>query len=311
MVIAGNTTMCYLLLGLRCCSLGLAPFVPEFRIEGSYPYEEIFGADSLSCPCMIYPFLSAFVGGDIAAGLVNIEQHGRKDSPYMLVDLGTNGEIVYKNGTRLLVTSTAAGPALEGGNISCGMGAVAGAIYEVNFGKDANQIQTISDAPPIGICGSGVISICAQMLQNGLIEESGRFADWPVSEIEIAPARGDLPAVVFAQQDVRELQLAKGAIRAGIDILIEEMGAPPDVLYLAGGFGQHIDLESAFAIGLLPASVRGRTEIAGNTSLGGAIDVCLSGEFPETVGQICAAAEEINLASHKRFEEVFLQRMGF
>ena len=302
-VIAGNTTMSYLLLNLRCRSLGLAPFDPEFGIKTSYGYGEVFGTGTLDCPVIIYPYISAFVGGDIVSGLVNIEKHLEKTGSYILIDMGTNGELAYRRGERLLTTSTAAGPALEGGNITCGMAGLPGAIYETSYEGDGKfSYKTIMDKPALGICGSGVIDLVATLLDAGLVSETGALTE-PSDKILSEN-------VFFTQKDIREFQLAKGAIRAGVDILIEEMGELPDALYLAGGFGQNIDLESAFRVGLIPDELRGRIKFVGNTSLGGCVDACVEkGPLPSL--DIAAAAEEINLGSHKDFNNKFMETMLF
>ncbi|GHU66368.1 hypothetical protein AGMMS49983_15860 [Clostridia bacterium] len=326
-VIAGNTTMSYILLNLRCRSLGLAPFAAEYEIEPSYPYQRIFEQDTLACPVLVYPFISSFVGGDIVAGLVHIGTHWEvlETSSFLLVDMGTNGEIAYRHLGRMITTSTAAGPALEGGNITCGMSGTEGAIYAADYMEDTGTFvfKTIGQSPARGICGSGVIDLVAKLLAAGLIEPTGAFSDKGLAAaIDYVPDAPDArtmkafliseetkdsPRIVFTQKDVREFQLAKGAIRAGIDILISEMGELPQTFYLAGGFGQNIDLESAFAVGLIPDTLRGRIRFAGNTSLGGCIDTCLRkagmGVFDD--------AEEINLGAHKDFNNIFMDTMMF
>ena len=329
-VIAGNTTMMYLLLNLRCRSLGLAPFEPEFAIEPVYEYEDIFGTKTLDCPVLIYPFISAYVGGDIVSGLVNIERRiesGFHES-YMLIDMGTNGEIAYRDGARLITTSTAAGPALEGGNITCGMGGLPGAIFKAKYAGDGKfTYETIGGLPARGICGSGVISLMAALLDAGLVSESGAFTEEAERLAEItdgAPAQKQLviaepphtgtgKRVVFTQKDIREFQLAKGAIRAGLDILTEEMGEHPHTLYLAGGFGQSIELKSAFRTGLIPASLMGHILFVGNTSLGGCVIACLECDArgPLPLLYMTGRTQEINLGSHKSFNEKFMESMMF
>ncbi|MDR1815177.1 MAG: ASKHA domain-containing protein [Clostridiales Family XIII bacterium] len=334
-VVAGNTTMSYLLLNLRCRSLGLAPFEPEFVFAPSYAYEDVFHAGTLACPVVVTPFLSSFVGGDITAGLAHIDRHYGGDD-YILVDMGTNGEIAYRKGARLLATSTAAGPALEGGNITCGMSGIAGAIYAVEPQGDGFAVQTIGGGAPLGICGSGVIDLVAKLLAAGYVEVTGAFADAipegilcevalpaqasdaapprPMKALRIAkgPAASNGSAdIVFTQKDVREFQLAKGAIRAGIEILMKEMGGAPAVLYLAGGFGQNINLASAFAVGLLPPQLEGRVRFVGNTSLGGARDACLHEDVRRNIQRILSEAEEINLGGHPDFNDTFMDTMLF
>ena len=312
-VIAGNTTMMYLLLNLRCRSLGLVPFEPEYKLESAYPYKDVFGDETIECPVILYPYISAFVGGDIVSGLVNIERHQEPEeaSSYMLVDMGTNGEIAFRCGARLITTSTAAGPALEGGNITCGMSGLPGAIYEAEYKSDGPfSYKTIEGKPATGICGSGVISLTASLLDAGVITETGAFSE------EKGPVTNELVIdenIVFTQKDVREFQLAKGAIRAGIDILIDEMGEYPNTLYLAGGFGQNIDLESAFRVGLIPQEMRGKIRFAGNTSLGGCVDACIDEDRDNLLPtkKILTGAEEINLGSHKKFNDTFMETMMF
>jgi uncharacterized 2Fe-2S/4Fe-4S cluster protein (DUF4445 family) len=367
-VIAGNTTMSYLLLNLRCRSLGLAPFEAEYVIEPMYPYQRVFGTDTLDCPVLIYPYISSFVGGDIVSGLVHIQKHWEtaEDASFLLVDMGTNGEIAYRCRGRMITTSTAAGPALEGGNITCGMSGTDGAIYAVDISNDNGEtivipacegmtrscegmtdagesfcavtfaVRTIGDAPARGICGSGVIDLVAKLLDAGLVEPTGAFSakglaaaidlesETPggrtMKALVIAEETRDTPRIVFTQKDVREFQLAKGAIRAGIDILIAEMGELPETFYLAGGFGQNIDLESAFAVGLIPDTMRGRIRFAGNTSLGGCIDACITGiglsantgtnmDLPAL--DVSGGAVEINLGAHKDFNNTFMETMMF
>ena len=185
---------------------------------------------------------------------------------------------------------------------------------------------TIGGVPAIGICGSGVISLMAALLEAGMVSESGAFtdeADSIAEESEQGPAHRGLviaeaegrggKRIVFTQKDVREFQLAKGAIRAGIDILSDEMGMAPEALYLAGGFGQNIDIESAFRVGLIPREMSGRIYFAGNTSLGGCADACVEGgpDAPLPALAITAAAQEINLGSHKDFNNKFMETMMF
>lgn len=330
-VIAGNTTMSYLLLDMRCRSLGLAPFLAEYEIEPSYEYPKVFGQKTLECPVVIYPYISSFVGGDIVSGLVHIRNHWEPSdiASFLLVDMGTNGEIAYHCRDRMITTSTAAGPALEGGNITCGMSGTDGAIYAVDIDESTGTFSTstIGDAPALGICGSGVIDLVAKLITAGYVEPTGAFSekglehtiewkpepdsDKTMKSLVIAEATKDSPQIVFTQKDIREFQLAKGAIRAGIEILITEMGELPATFYLAGGFGQNIDLESAFTIGLIPDTMRGKIRFAGNTSLGGCIDACVTEELELPALGDAEGAVEINLGAHKDFNNTFMDTMMF
>jgi len=258
---------------------------------------------------------------------------------YMLVDMGTNGEIAYRSGDSLITTSTAAGPALEGGNIQCGMSGLPGAVCKVSYDGTAGATggfshETIGGKPAVGICGSGVICLMAALLDAGLVSETGAFTEEAdrlieTQEGEMPPTDGNPSSakrlviadaekeggarVVFTQKDVREFQLAKGAIRAGIDILTEEMGESPKAFYLAGGFGQNIDLDAAFRVGLIPKELAGRIRFVGNTALGGCVDACMDEgpDAPLPSLAFTAAAIEINLGAHRSFNNKFIETMMF
>jgi uncharacterized 2Fe-2S/4Fe-4S cluster protein (DUF4445 family) len=324
--IAGNTTMCYILLGLPCRSIGVSPFEAEYSFKAEYSYREIFGADTLSAPVRLLPFVSAYVGGDIVAGLISLfaarEEALRQGQPpagesFMLVDMGTNGEIVYCSGGEIVCTATAAGPAFEGGNISCGSGSVEGAISEVALDGGTFACRTIGNAPARSICGSGLLYAMACFLREGIIVGSGKMcADSPcVKEKSVRISEGPGPeekGVAITQKDVREFQLAKSAVRTGVEVLIGEFGGnPPDTLYLAGGFGQNLDPESAFAVGLLPETLRGRVVPVGNSSLAGTVLAASDGKQMEDAVRVAGIGREINLAAHPRFNELFLAHMSF
>ncbi|MDR0596493.1 MAG: ASKHA domain-containing protein [Clostridiales Family XIII bacterium] len=357
-VVAGNTTMCYLLLGLPCRSLGLAPFEPAFQFNEAYTYNEVFRADTLQAPVHILPFISAFIGGDITAGLLTLDGKGGEQhvteapsaviagadpqstpSPaieaeenandlgsYILVDMGTNGEIAYHSNNGLLCTSTAAGPAFEGGNISCGSGSVEGAISRLELANGANKkfrYETIGGGAAHSICGSGILDAMACFADAGIVKPTGALNKKSplVTEDGVPIAEG----VTITQKDVREFQLAKSAIRAGIETLISESGGIiPDRLYLAGGFGQHLDPESAFRIGLIPEALRGKVIPIGNSSLAGAALAALtkpaaanaaspqtSEDYLKTAGAIASRGREINLATHPTFNKLFMEHMMF
>jgi uncharacterized 2Fe-2S/4Fe-4S cluster protein (DUF4445 family) len=382
-VIAGNTTMSYLLLGLPCRSLGLAPFKPAFTFKDMYAYDEVFHSDTLDAPVYIMPFVSAYVGGDVTSGLLSRESLAQDSDtsddgdatsgllsreslardagisadgdatsgivmreslarnsdisysgePYILVDMGTNGEIAYRRGDRLLCTSTAAGPAFEGGNISCGSGSVEGAISKVWIRDGAIGYETIGNAPARSICGSGLLDAMACFVREGIINSSGAMnaaspyvtdgrviiaasADSPyVTDGRVVIAASpepDAEDISLTQRDVREFQLAKSAVRSGIETLIGEVeDLVPDKLYLAGGFGQRLDADSAFITGLLPESVRGRVIPVGNSSIAGATLAVSDMDMLETAHRIAALGEEINLAAHPKFNTLFMEYMTF
>jgi uncharacterized 2Fe-2S/4Fe-4S cluster protein (DUF4445 family) len=318
LAIAGNTTMVYLLLGLPCRSLSAVPFKPAFKIEDPYPYREIFHTDTLSCDCDVLPFISAFVGGDLTAGLCSL----RGEDDFILMDLGTNGEIIFKRGDRLVCTAAAAGPAFEGGAIECGSGSTRGAISSVWYEDNGFRFTTIGAAPAIGICGSGVLDLMAVLIREGFVDKTGRLKDngtGTVGNSRIVLARdtssdqGETGATVyFTQKDVRQYQLAKSAVRTGLQILLEEMDGPaPTRVFLAGGFGQNLNPESAIVTGLLPIEFRGRVVPLGNSSLSGAVKICLNDLVRSDVAAQIDIAEDINLAAHSLFSSLFMKHMSF
>lgn len=311
--IAGNTTMMYLLLGLSCQSLGKYPFHPEFPVKEQYPSSEVLGDGTLTCPIYLLPWASAYVGGDITAGYLAC-CNGPKETA-LLIDMGTNGEMMLWSGEKIWCTSTAAGPAFEGGGITFGTGSIPGAISRVDI-LDNHQIvyETIGGAPAVGICGSGVLDIAAGVLLSGYIDDTGRMEDkYGKQGVEIAQGKNG-QGIYFTQKDIRELQLAKSAIRAGVEILLQESGIAIeqlDTVYLAGGFGQKLRLESAVAIGLIPQSIADKAKPSGNSSLGGCVRACANLEQLKIAHKVAQTAEEVLLSTHKDFQNQFMEHMAF
>ncbi|MCL2203211.1 MAG: ASKHA domain-containing protein [Defluviitaleaceae bacterium] len=301
MALAGNTTMLHLFHDLPCHSLGVYPFTPVDI--GS----RLTRLDTLpGCEVLTLPGISTFVGADIVAGILCL---GGLDSgeTRLLIDLGTNGEMALMRGGKVWVTSTAAGPAFEAANISQGMGSVAGAVSRVAYDGAHFNYTTLGDAPPVGICGTGVVDATAELVRHGLMDETGRLSG-AEKRVEIAPG------VYFTQQDIREVQLAKSAVRSGLDILLAHAGCTPgeiDRVYLAGGFGHRLRPESADALGLFPPGLTGKIEAVGNTSLGGAALALLSASFATEMEAIIANASELLLSSHPSFNELFMEHMLF
>jgi uncharacterized 2Fe-2S/4Fe-4S cluster protein (DUF4445 family) len=246
------------------------------------------------------PCVGGFVGSDLLAGLVATGM-GESDAPLALLDLGTNGEIAVGCRDWIRCASTAAGPAFEGGRIRDGMRAGAGAIDRVSRDGDGLRCHVIGGGPARGICGSGVVDAAAAALDLGWIDERGRLTG---GRTEIA-----LDGVALVQSDIRELQLAKGAIRAGLDILIRQWGAGYPRLLLAGAFGNYIGAESARRIGLIPA---GASDVkpAGNTALRGTRMLLLTPSRRERiVDRLLRRTHHVELAAMPEFQEVFVERM--
>lgn len=295
-IIAGNTTMEHLLQGLSCRTLGLYPF--EAVDISLHRYHNM----------TILPGISTYVGADIVSGIIScgIDQ---KDEVSILVDLGTNGEMVIGNKDRILVASTAAGPAFEGGNISCGMAGIPGAIDRVAIEYGKARVSSIANRKPVGLCGTGVVETVYELFKEGIMDETGLLDDpWFDQGF---PLTDD---IVFTSKDVREVQLAKAAIRAGIEILIEAYGIrydQIDKLYLAGGFGLKLDGKKAAGIGMLPEELSDRIVAAGNTSLKGAVIFAKDTRSRNRFEQVIDISKEINLSNHSRFNDLYIEHMFF
>jgi uncharacterized 2Fe-2S/4Fe-4S cluster protein (DUF4445 family) len=312
-VIAANTTMVHLLLGYSCETLGSFPFTPVQLDILHRTFEEVFNTNDCRAEVTILPGISAFVGSDITAGLYACN-FDKKQKINLFIDLGTNGELAIGNKDRILVSSTAAGPAFEGGNILCGVGSVAGAICKVELRGALSELKTIGGKPPIGICGTGVVEITAELLRTGLIDETGLLVDAYFEEgYELSRDLQRKP-ILFTQKDIREIQLAKAAIRAGIEILMRRYGCryeDIECLYLAGGFGYQLNLEKAIRIGLLPEELRGRMKAIGNSALAGAIKYLVEEAADRHLSFIKQMTGEIHLSNDEDFNELYLQEMYF
>jgi len=327
--VAGNTTMLHLLQNLPCDSLGVFPFTPVDIAIRHCKFADVFGDGFLNAQLIILPGISTFVGADITGGILCCQSPkdatpnltgvctcprkplGQTQAAFLLIDLGTNGEMALFTHDRVLVTSTAAGPAFEGGNISKGTASVPGAISKVRYSPENNVFvyETIENQPPIGICGTGVLDIAAELVRHNLADETGRLDD-PRVEDGAKIAGG----IIFTQKDMREIQLAKSAVRSGIEILLDVGGySYNDIgrVYLAGGFGHKINMDSAVALGLIPPALVGKVLAVGNTSLGGAAHVLLSRAAEKDAVALVARAEEINLSTHPRFNDLFMEHMMF
>lgn len=310
--IAGNTTMGHLLLGYSCQGLGSYPFAPVDISTSILPFRDVMGSDYLNIPVTILPGISAYVGGDIVAGLLACD-FDQTDKPCLLVDLGTNGEMAVGNKDRILVTSAAAGPAFEGGNISCGTGSIAGAVCDIAINEHGNKLHTIADQPPVGICGTGVVALVSELVQSELADCTGLLCDqYFESGYPVVVYKGN--KIIFTQKDMREFQMAKAAIRAGIETLIRRYGITLeeiDTVYLAGGFGYQINLEKAMRVGLLPKEFSGKIEAVGNSALGGAVTYLTDDKAPVRVEKILTVSSEISLSNEKEFNDLYVNCMFF
>ncbi len=314
--IAGNTTMQHLLLGYSCKSLGVSPFAPVNISYTVLTYKEVFESTYFACSVHMLPGFSTFVGADITAGMTAL-YFQESDDIKLLVDLGTNGEMALGNKSRLLVTSTAAGPAFEGGNISCGTGSIPGAISSVSKQADRMVYETIQNKPPIGICGTGVLEITAELIRTGLVDETGLLEDEYFEKGYLIAASTDSSLrsdIRFTQKDIREIQLAKAAVRGGIETLITKYGCRMDQIaevYLAGGFGTKMNIEKAVYIGLFPKELQNKIKAVGNSSLSGAILFLYDRTVLDSMKELIQHAKEMNLANEPVFQEAYITSMYF
>lgn len=311
-VVAANTTMVHLLLHFPCDKLGEYPFRPHSLQAEIRKAGELFAVEGLDCKVLIFPGISAFVGGDIVAGLFSENFLNREERTFFL-DLGTNGEMVIGNREHLITASAAAGPAFEGGGLSWGTGSIPGAVcgFSLSGGK---RVRTIGDQAPCGICGSGAVEIIAELLNAGFVDETGLLVEeyfetgYPVAENEA----GEM--IYLSQKDIREFQMAKAAIRAGIEILSRKSGIPLseiDSFVIAGGFGFYLNLDKACRIGLLPKQCRDRMHVSGNTSLAGAAKALFTGGIEEETDCLRSRVTEVNLAEEGDFQEIYMEQMYF
>lgn len=312
MTISGNTTMIHLLMGYSCKGLGSYPFAPVNMDSIETDYKQLFGNEKRRFPVHIFAGISAYVGGDITAGLLACG-FDKNEKVSMLIDLGTNGEMAIGNKDKILVTSTAAGPAFEGGNIACGTGSISGAISEARYTEEGFCVKTIGDHEPIGICGTGVIEITYELLKQHLVDETGLLKEEYFDD-GVRIAGNKEKEIRFYQKDIREIQLAKAAIRAGMETLLLLYGVSYEELenvYIAGGFGYKINIEKAAGIGLLPEKYKEKIKAVGNSSLKGSVMDLIERNAGERAKRIVNLAEEIELALCPEFHDLYIENMYF
>ncbi len=333
MVLAGNTTMQEIVCGIDPSTLGELPFMPVFTEALQMRAADLNLNINPNGQVYVFPQIGGFVGGDTVAGIV-ASRLDREPGATLFVDIGTNGEIVLAHNQQLIATSVAAGPAFEGARISCGMRAVSGAIEKVVLDDDV-RLNIIGNVRPAGLCGSGLIDVVAELLRVGLLDSTGRIGrpdEIPDtvskslrkrlivqdSHVDFILAHKSETVsgepLMFTQRDVRELQLANAAIKAGINILLKMEGLKPaDLRYvmLAGGFGNFIRRNHALRIGLLPPIPGDRIRFIGNASSMGAKLALLSVEEKHYAAEIAAKVRHVDLSLSPDFQMEFGNAMFF
>jgi uncharacterized 2Fe-2S/4Fe-4S cluster protein (DUF4445 family) len=318
-VVVGNTVMHHLFLRLPVKQLAFSPFVPAVSLALEVRARDLDLNIAPGAYVYLMPNIAGFVGADHVSMLLATDAWKAKETTIAL-DIGTNTEVSLIYGGKITTTSCASGPAFEGGHIKHGMRAAAGAIERLRIDGDKVQYQTINGGPPVGICGSGILDALAQLYQANIIDNSGRIIDSHprvrvhkgqrefvlVSEEE----RNGKPAITITQHDVRELQLAKAAIRTGIQILLDiSLCSEDDIkqVIIAGAFGSYINIDSAVAIGMMPSLPLNRFQQVGNAAGMGARLALISTRSRAKAQAIASRVKYVELASSPEFNKVFVQ----
>jgi len=318
--IVGNTAMLHIVLGIDPAPLGAAPYTPAHADAVVSPASQLGFTRVGTARLYALPGISAFLGADITAGMVTVRL-AEHPGPSLLIDLGTNGEIVVWTSERLVGASTAAGPALEGASIGAGMFASTGAIERVTLEGDDLVLGTIGDADAVGICGSGLIDLVAALLDAGVIDPTGLMLDdAPHPLASRVTVRDGIRAfevadgVFLSQIDVRQVQLAVSAVSTGIDLLLESLAVSPasvvDVI-IAGGFGLHVRGEALARIGMIPRGWAPRVSFAGNTAIAGATRALLDSAERRRASAIAHHMQTLDLAAEPGFSERFVAALAF
>lgn len=330
-VLTGNSVMTHILLEINTSSLSKVPFnivIKDTFIEKAQYFK--FKSLPSNAEIIIFPNIGGFVGGDTLAAMI-ATAYLEDNKTKLLLDLGTNGEITLFFNNKIYVCSAAAGPAFEGANIQCGMQAFSGAINKVKL-KDDISYEVLGNKKPVGICGSGIIDLISILLQNEIIKTSGKFNNKDKIKNKNLAARltevdgkkvfviaseeetENREKIVITQKDIREIQLAKGAIRAGINILLKKCNLKKenvDIFYLAGTFGNYIDKENSLIIGLLPEGYREKIQIVGNAAGKGCIKVLCDYNLNKTLDTYIEKSTHIEISNHEEFQNEFLKEMSF
>ena len=318
MSVTGNTTMMHLFLGLDPSHIRYDPYIPVTNMPPLVRAKDLGLGINPNAPIYCVPGRASFVGGDIIADVISSGMH-KRDELALLIDVGTNGEVALGNNDFLVSCSTSAGPAFEGGEVACGMRAMAGAIERISISERLDiKAKVIGGRAPLGICGSGLIDLVAQMFLRGIIDKKGRIQDIASKRIRrtdeggefvvVQEDRGQGKQIVITDSDLANIIRTKAAVYAGCSVLLkalENVFEDLDRVYIAGGFGNYIDVENAILIGLLPDLPRERFRFIGNAALAGAVQTLLSEPKRSETRQVYEAMTYLELTNSQLFFDEF------
>ncbi len=325
--IAANCTMMHFLLGVDATSIGKSPYAPVFTKAKNISASDL-GIKAAKC-ARVYclPSVSSYIGADIVAGAYVCELHKAEEN-ILFIDIGTNGEIVLSKGGKLLSCSCAAGPALEGMNISSGMRAADGAVEDVEITEKGVDLKVIGEEDPIGICGSGILAAVKELLRTGIVKNNGAFikkeqleeSDYRYEMIQLNGNKREFllkstpEQLLITQGDVRQVQLAKGALLSGFYALLKQAKidmSELDKVMIAGQFGAHLPADSLVGTGILPEEVKNKLVYVGNSSKTGAYMALMSVEVKKEIEELAGEMEYMELGASEGYEKLFSQCLIF
>ncbi|MCF8009364.1 MAG: ASKHA domain-containing protein [Halanaerobiales bacterium] len=328
MSVVGNTVMLHLLLGIDALNIAKAPYVPIFTEEINLSPKETEIKINKNGLVQLLPSISGYVGADITGDMLAVNIN-KLNGINLLIDIGTNGEIVLSSNKKILSCSAAAGPAFEGANITFGTAGISGAISKFLIKDNKIQFKTINDKEPIGICGSGLLDMIAEFYKYNFIESSGRIVskeklkDWQKpflkeykgqKALKITNLKNYDKQIFLTQKDIREVQLAKGAIAAGIEILLKELNyKDTDInrVFIAGGFGNYINPDNACFIKMIPNCLKDKIIQIGNGAGTGAKIYLLNKNAKREAENIIKKVKYIELSINKEFQTEYIKKMSF
>ena len=325
--VGANCTMMHMLLGIDATSIGRAPYAPMFVGSKNIKASEIGIHAAKGARLYCLPSVSSYIGADIVAGAYVCQLKEAKGN-VLFIDIGTNGEIVLANNGRLLCCSCAAGPALEGMNISSGMRAAEGAVEGVEITKDGVKLKVIGDKEPIGICGSGILAVVKELLRVGLVRKEGAFiklnkleeSDYRYKMLQKNGIKREFimtekpEKLLITQGDVRQVQLAKGAILSGFIALLNKAGIKMedlDKVMIAGQFGAHLPADSLVGTGILPEEVKDKLVYVGNSSKTGAYMALMSAKAKREMEELAGYMDYMELGATENYDRLFSECMIF